>query len=327
MPSKKGTRMTDLNLTKQLISKQVFHSAILNYRARFEGIQKTYFYTNENIKEYIDYAKINSSTKCLSVMASGDHAFNLVTKGAKVIDTFDINRLTEYFSLGFKRALILKNDYYEFINICNLISDEKLSLDDTCDLINDLLPYMDKKYSKFWLEIMNYNYWVQKNNKRTIDLFHMLCLITEKTNGHSKNNLYLKSVQEYNLLRNNLGNANISFKELNITELSDAFRKNKYDVMMLSNILDYVNLDVKSFNELAKSLESMMNKEGILFLKYIFLYGKTFLRTHLFTEESDNLTVAQLKDFEIIKIPRANAIIVTDTLKIADDGMILKRIK
>lgn len=312
--------VSNIIMVKQLIATQVEMGKPLNYGPRFEGVQKVYFSTNENIQGYINYARINPFTKCLSVLASGDHAFNLAAKGAKDIDTFDINTLTEYFVLGFKRALILKYNYYEYMEVCKLIKEGNLSLENTCDLINELLPYMDKKYYKFWQDIMNYNYRIQKDNEYTIDLFQMLCIGLAGRINHIQNNFYLNGEYEYNLLKKRIARANITFKKVNVTELSQVFNTNTYDVMMLSNILDYVNLDIKSFNELVKSLETMMNREGILFLKYIFMYGKITYRTHLFMEAADDLTSDKLTDFDIIRVPR------TDKLKV-DDGMILKRMK
>ena len=53
--------------------------------------------------------------KALSVLASGDHVFNLIYYGILNIDTFDTNRLTEYYALGLKRAALLAFTYEEYL--------------------------------------------------------------------------------------------------------------------------------------------------------------------------------------------------------------------
>ncbi|MBR2828102.1 MAG: hypothetical protein IKE70_02595, partial [Bacilli bacterium] len=90
--------------TKKLIEKKENDNNLDNYNP----YKSTYLWTNEDIIETLNQVKIPKKEKALTVLSSGDHLFNLIVDGYKEIDTFDINRLSEYTSLGLKRAMILK---------------------------------------------------------------------------------------------------------------------------------------------------------------------------------------------------------------------------
>ena len=70
-----------------------------------------YQWTNESVFNALDYAVAYNRTNALAVLASGDQVFSMLNFGINNIDTFDINCLTEYYALGFKRAMILSYFY------------------------------------------------------------------------------------------------------------------------------------------------------------------------------------------------------------------------
>ena len=57
----------------------------------------------------------------LTVLGSGVYAFSLITNGVMNVDTFDINRLIEFYALGLNRAMILKYSYQECLDIMRII--------------------------------------------------------------------------------------------------------------------------------------------------------------------------------------------------------------
>jgi len=91
---------------KKLIETQVRGLQTDGNFAKFREFGKNYFWTNENIAGYLDLVDFEGKINALSVLASGDQAFNLVTNGIMDIDTFDINALSEYIALGLNRAAI-----------------------------------------------------------------------------------------------------------------------------------------------------------------------------------------------------------------------------
>ena len=88
-----------LKSAQNLILKQVTNGylyAVLDYH---EAYSKTYLYSNENVTAYLKYLKFLEKNIVLTILGSGDQAFSLALKGFNKIDTFDINKLSEYLVL------------------------------------------------------------------------------------------------------------------------------------------------------------------------------------------------------------------------------------
>ena len=240
-----------------------------------------YPYSNENISDYLTPESCRGRSKGLAILGGGDHAFNLITNGVMNVDTFDINMLTEYYSLGLKRAMIMKYSYQKYMDIMRIIEFQKgigsilEELDFAFDyynddivkyLISDLRNDMDQKYRAFWDDLL---YKCIKNNIMSIaDLvFRKSC----STYDYFLSNNYLKNEEAYNLLKSNLGKANINFVHANVSDLVSYFSDSKYDIMLLSNTLSYVKgwgySDFKSFLD---SLGEISNDDALIFFHYIF---------------------------------------------------------
>ena len=102
-----------INEVKKLINNQVINNNISVQGNAFAGFQKTYFFTNENINAYLNLVDLTDKNNALTVLASGDQLFNLINKEITEIDTFDINKLTEYYVFGIRMAMIEKYNYKE----------------------------------------------------------------------------------------------------------------------------------------------------------------------------------------------------------------------
>ena len=105
-----------INETKNIVKKQIDEQKVTMFGIPFSEYQKVYASTNENIYGYMSKLDFNGKNNALSVMASGDHAFNAALYGIKEIDTFDTNKLTIYYSLGIKRSAILKYNYKDYLS-------------------------------------------------------------------------------------------------------------------------------------------------------------------------------------------------------------------
>lgn len=288
---------------KEMIKNQVNQKRITNVFEPFSKYSKGYLWTNENIKEYINKKYISEYNSALSVTASGDHLFNLILNNVLNIDTFDTNTLTEYNVLGLKKALIEKFKYNDFLTICELIANNMLTLEETTYLIKDLLPLMDKKYRKYWQKISEYNYQLQKNNDEYLDLFAMLFInITEK-NNFIKRNSYLMGKDNYDKFKENMMRANINFYCTNAINILDTFPNQKYDVILLSNILDYItiNWNYEQLRKFEDELLFITNNNGKIFLAYLLNYynknnKNIFRRADIKKEELINEIIIELKE-------------------------------
>lgn len=288
---------------KEMIKNQVNQKRITNVFEPFSKYSKGYLWTNENIKEYINKKYISEYNSALSVTASGDHLFNLILNNVLNIDTFDTNTLTEYNVLGLKKALIEKFKYNDFLTICELIANNMLTLEETTYLIKDLLPLMDKKYRKYWQNISEYNYQLQKNNDEYLDLFAMLFInITEK-NNFIRRNSYLVGKDNYDKFKENMMRANINFYCTNAINILDTFPNQKYDVILLSNILDYItiNWNYEQLRKFEDELLFITNNNGKIFLAYLLNYynknnKNIFRRADIKKEELINEIIIELKE-------------------------------
>lgn len=288
---------------KEMIKNQVNQKRITNVFEPFSKYSKGYLWTNENIKEYINKKYISEYNSALSVTGSGDHLFNLILNNVLNIDTFDTNTLTEYNVLGLKKALIEKFKYNDFLTICELIANNMLTLEETTYLIKDLLPLMDKKYRKYWQKISEYNYQLQKNNDEYLDLFAMLFININEKNNFIRKNSYLISKDNYDKFKENMMRANINFYCTNAINILDTFPNQKYDVILLSNILDYItiNWNYEQLRKFEDELLFITNNNGKIFLAYLLNYynknnKNIFRRADIKKEELINEIIIELKE-------------------------------
>lgn len=144
----------DIEKTCKLLDKIIIDDNLEIY----SEYSQMHFWTNENINAYLNLVSFTSNDSALSVLSSGDHVFNLIAKGIMNIDTFDSNRLTEYFALGFKRAMILKYNYYEFKMIMDKIYYGNISNEELYELIKGLYSYMEYNHKLFWESMISYDF-------------------------------------------------------------------------------------------------------------------------------------------------------------------------
>ena len=297
--------MDAINETKKIIEKQVLKNDVFESGEIFGKYSKVYASSNENIAGYMEKIDFQGCSKALTVMSSGDHPFNIALNGIKTIDTFDSNALTEYSVLGIRRSAIIKYDYKQFLNFLKKIISYEISLDEVSDLINAFIPVMDEYYRKYWKEIKDYNYNLQKQYNTNINLFRLL-LKDLFTLENIEKNAYLKDEESYNKLRSIIKDVNIRFKCCDITELSNEFN-NEYDLAFLSNIPDYLynvygyNWRYDSLLDFEESIMKLLKSGGIAVLNYIYAYyfkQKDAYVRHLIRNSC--IRKEDLKDEEII---------------------------
>ena len=312
---------------KNIIDRQVNAGKIYVFGRPFSEWQKVYKETNENINGYMQQLDFKDKKKALSVLASGDHVFNLIYYGILNIDTFDTNRLTEYYALGLKRAALLAFTYEEYLLFNEKLTDSSISLEELNNLVSLCYPFMEEKYRKFWQEVMAYNYQHQKNNEEKLNVFLMLLMNIASSYQIIHNNAYLKDEASYEKMRKNLAKANIRFECLNALNLKE--KKEKYDLIFLSNIPDYFDASFGYYWEYPKllnyekSLKPIMNEFASLALAYLIKFynipSNTY-KTHPIL--TSNLNIKDLTTEEILIFPRY---LESTQSKHVSDGLILQR--
>ena len=213
---------------------------------------KVYDFTNENVNCLNKLYNFKNS-KVLTVIGSGDQYFSSILNGAKEVDVFDINS-TAYLYLILKFYAIRELSYEEFYdffinkNFDNIFIYNKLE---------SLLP----------LEVLKYYKYLMENSKKIIkrkkynecfrdDGIHLLLKQTQKYYFNEDKQIIPFLIKEnYYILQEKLKNTNLpKFLNRNLIDLKFDI-KSKYDILLTSNIFEYLNLEVSKYTKYLKSLD------------------------------------------------------------------------
>ena len=256
----------------------------------FQDGMPVYLFTNENISGLLETMGDISGKQVLTVASSGDHAFESYLAGASHVNTFDINSYQKNI-LELKNHMIKHLKYSDFMNF----------FFDNSDFFNPkiLTPIMHR-FSVQLKEFMS-----TCTNTPTIRL-NFKYLNACSADYNIKNLQYIYSEQNYNKLATLLPDA-ISFKHCDISTTYrcvqhyvqrygiDYLTKKsklshlsapklyanffeKYDLILMSNIFDYLFPDTKDTSEklckthlhiLSPLLSNNLNTNGRIYFHYI----------------------------------------------------------
>lgn len=255
----------------------------------YSKYSKIYPHSNEmlfNILKGVD----GINKKALTVLSSGDQLYDLILNGYRNIDTFDINKFTDYYALGLKKTAIKYlnlNDYIKFFGVNDNINPE---------IIKYLLDYMDDKNKCFW----NYYLDIIANNIVNEELFFACNTKKVYVNDIS----FIRNNYNYNLVKENIDNTIINYYNYPIEEITNI--KNKYDLIYLSNICEYLsNTTCKSV--LKDTYKELLNRNGS-----IYTIGKCCLNKKMINKSIDVFTDDLWGFTRIVKV---NALDVKEELR------------
>lgn len=236
----------------------------LSSNKKYKKYCKLYSFTTENISGYYIFLDFKRKD-VLTVCASGDHAINALLKGANIVDTFDINKLSNYFS-ELKYAGIKKLNYKEFIEFFT-INDNSFDYNVFSKLKDNL---SNNSYMFFEGLYRHFDY--NGKNLRKSEIFNNLYDISDykiKYNDYLKKDNYLQAKKKI---------VSINFSCNSFINLNKSTEK-KYDLILLSNISDYIK-DLFKDNYLDKykmfienELSNMLKPNGKIVLAYIYDYN------------------------------------------------------
>lgn len=222
-----------------------------------------YIYATEMVFDY--YNKLDIKNKrVLSIIGSGDQIINAYFLGAKKVVGFDINKYAS-FMLNLKISAILNLSYLEFIKFFG-----KGMKDGTLDfnLYNKFKKSLPANIRKFFNGIYSeFNY----NGRKLIksNYFRQRDMIKYSA---ARINIYLKNEENYLKCRNLIKNKNWRSLELDINNILTSKKlEGKFDIINLSNVLNYITGNTESSNllkvltEVTNKVSKKIKKRGIFF--------------------------------------------------------------
>lgn len=267
------TKQSELDLQKAInLYEANFNN---NLSSAFAKYSPYYVFTNEPLHQLFNYLDLTEYKSCLSVLSGGDMPFLLINAGFNEIDTFDINRLTEYFTLGFKKRAIEVLSYEDFLELFNYNWRAPLKEEYGTNKALEafVIDNLDEKYKWFWKE---YKY-ALKDKGYDASVFHMGVDYSLNKIRRDEQLTYLNDENEYKSFQKKLINSKITFKQMDVKKIPQKYRD--YDLIYISNVLDYYfmlypdqprEIAIKSCIDLLTEIYSKnLNNNGLLILSAI----------------------------------------------------------
>lgn len=193
----------------------------------FNAVGQTFLFTNENVGGYVNnLGQDLTGARVLSVCASGDHAFSFYGAGARQVDTFDIN-YAQKLIYELKHTMIRHLPYHDF------------------------MAFFYGKQTFFNRKIIN-PIWNEFSDalKIYLEVFYSTNIAHARrmfVYGRAINNPgipYVNNKRLYDLIKHRLPEK-INFVHNDLETLPQKLTA-KYDLVVLSNIFDYMYLDAPS---------------------------------------------------------------------------------
>lgn len=200
--------------------------------------KKVYRSTNENLTKIFSQYEIKDKT-VLTVLASSDQLFSMHYLGAKEVDTFDNNEYTYL--------------YFFLKKWCTLYTKKSYLSANTKELLQSL-----EKHNNTNEEIIAYKIWKNVLNSINNSLYYSEFF-------HSKFESYsLPYIDDMDTFIEILEKIEPNYRKFNL--FNKQVINKKYDIVVLSNILDYMfQLDNSKIYEIvANNLSNMVTDDGII---------------------------------------------------------------
>lgn len=284
--------MTVVNLEEAIsASKKIIDDKDFIFNlSSFSKYTPCYFFTTECIKTYLDDARYQVGS-VLSVIGSGDQIFNLLTKGFLDIDAFDINLLT-YYNYYLKQAFIMSLSYEEF-NKLNRNGWYLSRLTVFKELLEKIKGNMPKDVYEYYKEIVEY---CERINPFCFPAF----VNGEQSSYDSNSNGYANDEDTYRKLQKMIEQARINLYFDDASNIPNRVKGN-YDLILLSNISDYLGKDKlltkEEFDRYIASFYSLLNVRGLI-INYLYRVGPCGPLI-----ESSNIHLRDLGEENVFKIP------------------------
>lgn len=267
-----------------------------NGPADFTMYSPVYLETNEILKEVFKHLDVTNKDVCC-VTASGDFALNALALGASSVTTFDINRYAKYI-LALKIATV--KTYH------NVSNYEEFMMKASPEFMNyqrflEVRGSLGGSAYNFWQEF--YDYVQKKNISLQLTNFFRSTLLGTSTIQRQYNDFL--SEDNYQALRKKLNNVEVKSYDMDITKLPDLKVNHQFDIIYLSNILQYYETikDLETPKKVHAFLEDVKNRlirsGGIVGVDYCYWHN---LIEFYSTLDSD---IRDISNYLILKYPEA----------------------
>ena len=254
-----------MTMTKKEIEKAIEYLNIKGtLSGDFKGFSLLYSMTTENISGFINQYDLRNK-RVLTVAGSGDQRYNCLLRGAREVVSFDVNPLVDL-HLRLKETAIKELSHEEFLKFFGVKRDKKDTSFLDKSIFNKLKNHLDKDVYSFYYYVINeFRGQVFKRVYNEFDYrySHMIDL----SNYISKDN--------YKKMPEIIDGKKIKFVNSNISTLPDELYGEKFDMILLSNISDYVHYfygddHMKVFKEVIDRLVDNLYDGGIMEVGYIY---------------------------------------------------------
>lgn len=250
---------------KELDKLKSFISYKCGLDSEFGGYSKLYNMTTENIYSFLRSCNLKDK-RVLTVAGSGDQRLNAYLLGASDVTCFDINPLVK-FQLDMKDTAIKELSFEEFIKFFGLSDNGKQTDNFMHPKVFDKLKYLLETDTNAFFDFIINEFPYNPKRKIYFDFENPLSLL-RNMNG------YLDK-SSYNRLSSILEDKRIDFINANVDNLPDILNGEKFDVILLSNISDYIHNIYSSdellrYRELIDRLMDNLNLYGIMQVGYIY---------------------------------------------------------
>lgn len=256
-------------MTKKEIEKIIDYLSIKSgFSNNFMIYSKMYGMTTENISGFLNKHDLKDK-KVLTVAGSGDQRYNAYLNGAKEVVCFDVNSLAEL-NMRLKDTAMKELNYTDFLKFFGVVLDNKGNLFLDNAIFNKFNKSLDEDV------YMLYDFIINKFKDRPLGSVYY-----DLTDTFSYKYASIRDFDNYIMKSNYLkvadiiSNKDINFLNVNVASLPEVLGGEKFDMILLSNISDYVHMvyktdHMKKYKELIDKLVDNLYDGGIIQIGYIY---------------------------------------------------------
>lgn len=222
-----------------------------------------YSRTNEDLNSLFNLINVKDKS-VLSVLSSSDYLFSSLYKGVREIDTFDINAIT--YRYYFLRKWLITNGYIDALNV-------------SCKDIFKLISTINPKSSEEKDSVLFWKYYFNLSRSRKDCLYYhddlFIDIKAKKMIYEDNLNVIVDMLDEYDL----------QFQHMNICNGYNSDKK--YDVIFLSNIMDYNRNNKSRMNNICENLDELLSDDGIIVMSHFSFFSNFNLEINIFSKYFD----------------------------------------